>query len=132
MANNSALVVGKKSPKKLTRQSKIFKTIIKAILEKKGINILSLDMRKIPEASADFFIICEANNPIQLKSIAENVEEIVKKETGELPYKHEGFQALKWILIDFVNIVVHIMLPETRKFYQIEDVWHDAPTMEHT
>ena len=131
MANSSVQVINKKSPKKLSRQSKIFKTIIKAILEKKGINVVSLDMRKIQEASADFFIICEATNPIQLKSIAENVEEIVKKETGELPYKHEGFQALKWILIDFVNVVVHVMLPEIRTFYQLEEVWHDAPGMEH-
>lgn len=92
---------------------------------------MSLDLRKIPEAVADFFIICEANNPIQLRAIADFVEEDVKKRTSEMPYKHEGRQGQQWILIDYVNIVVHIMLPEPRKFYQLEEMWSDAPLMEH-
>jgi ribosome-associated protein len=55
----------------------------------------------------------------------------VKKHTGELPYKHEGYKALQWILIDYVNIVVHVMLPEPRKFYGLEEMWSDAERMEH-
>jgi ribosome-associated protein len=122
----------KKNPiKKLTKNSKIFKAVIHAIQEKKGENIVSLDLRKIPEAVADFFIICEASNNIQLKAIADFVEEDVKKKCGELPYKHEGRQAQQWILIDYVNIVVHIMLPEPRKFYRLEEMWSDAPLVEH-
>ena len=116
---------------RLTRNSKIFKTIIHAIQEKKGENIVSLDLRKIPEAVADFFIICEASNNTQLKAIADFVEEEVKKKCGELAYKHEGRQALQWILIDFVNVVVHIMLPEPRKFYRLEEMWSDAPSASH-
>jgi len=116
---------------RITRSSKIFKTIIYGIVEKKGINIVSLDLRKIPEAVCDFFIICEANNNNQLKAIADSVEEEVKKTCNESPYKHEGRQAQQWILIDYVNIVVHIMLPEPRKFYQLEEMWSDAPAMEH-
>ena len=107
---------------RLTRNSKIFKTIVHAILEKKGENILSLDLRKIPEAVSDFFIICEASNNIQLKAIADSVEMEVKKKCGELPYKHEGRQGEQWILIDYVNVVVHIMLPEPRKFYKLEEM----------
>jgi len=80
---------------------------------------------------ADFFIICEATNNIQLKAIADFVEIEVKKKCGELPYKHEGRQSEQWILIDYVNVVVHIMLPETRKFYQLEELWSDAPLIEH-
>lgn len=132
MNNLEALKSRKKnSLTRLTRSSKIFKTIIHAIHEKKGENIVSLDLRKIPEAVADFFIICEANNSTQLKAIADFIEYDVKEKTGEAIYKHEGKQGLQWILIDYVNIVVHVMLTETRKFYQLEEMWSDAPAMEH-
>jgi ribosome-associated protein len=126
-----ALKSRKKSATRLTRSSKIFKTIIHAIQEKKGEQIVSLDLRKIPEAVSDFFIICQASNPNQLRAIADSVEEEVKKTCGELAFKHEGRQAQQWILIDYVNIVVHIMLPEPRKFYRLEEMWSDAPQQEH-
>ncbi len=116
---------------RLTKNSKILKTIIAAIQEKKGENIVSLDLRKIPEAVADFFIVCEANNPTLLKAIADDVEHEVKERCGESAYKHEGRQAQQWILIDYVNVVVHIMLPEPRKFYRLEEMWSDAVTTEH-
>jgi len=116
---------------RLTRNSKIFKAIVYAIQEKKGEKIVSLDLKKIPEAVSDFFIICEASNNIQLKAIADSVEMEVKKKCRELPYKHEGHQAEQWILIDYVNVVVHIMLPEPRKFYRLEEMWSDAPALEH-
>ena len=132
MNNLDALNTRKKnSVVRLTRNSKLFKTIIHAIEEKKGENIVSLDLRKIPEASADFFIICQASNPTQLRAIADFVETDVKKKCLEIAYKHEGRQAQQWILIDYVNIVVHVMLPEPRKFYQLEEMWSDAPMMEH-
>ena len=132
MNNLDVLATRKKSSIiRLTRNTKIFKTIVNAILEKKGQNIVSLDLRKIPEAVSDFFIICEATNPTQLKAIADFVEEDVKEKCGEVSYKHEGRQAQQWILIDYVNVVVHIMLPEPRKFYQLEEMWSDAQSMEH-
>ena len=132
MNNLSILATRKKSGQtRTTRSSKIFKTIIHSIQEKKGEKLVSLDLRKIPEAVADFFIICEATNNIQLKAIADFVESEVKKKCGELPYKHEGRQSEQWILIDYVNVVVHIMLPESRKFYQLEELWSDAPLIEH-
>ena len=116
---------------RLTKSSKIIKTIVAAVHEKKAENVISLDLRKIPEAVADFFIICEANNPSLLKAIADEVEFQVKEQCGENPYKHEGRQAQQWILIDYVNVVVHIMLPEPRKFYQLEEMWSDAVAAEH-
>jgi ribosome-associated protein len=121
----------KNSVVRLTRSSKLFKTIINAIQEKKGENIVSIDLRKINEAVADFFIICQANSNTQLKAIADFVEYEVEEKCDEQVYKHEGKQAQQWILIDFVNIVVHVMLPEPRKFYQLEDMWSDAPQIEH-
>lgn len=132
MNNLDVLEKRKKSAtSRITRNSKIFKTIINAIEEKKGEKIVSLDLKKIPEAVTDFFIICEASNPLQLKAIADYVEYEVKKICGELPFKHEGKQGEQWILIDYVNIVVHVMLEEPRKFYKLEEMWSDASTVEH-
>ncbi len=132
MSNLNILNTPRKSSiTRITRNSKIFKAIINAIQDKKGEYIVSMDLRKIPEAVADFFIICQANSNTQIKAIADFIEEDVKIKTSELAYKHEGRQGQQWILIDYVNIVVHIMLPETRKFYQLEEMWSDAPSIEH-
>ncbi len=116
---------------RLSRNSKIFKTIIKAIQDKKGEDIVSLDLRKIPEASADFFIVCQASSTTQVKAISDFIEDQVKTICEEMPYKHEGRQALQWVLIDYINIVVHVMHPEARKFYKLEDMWSDAVAQLH-
>ena len=120
-----------KSADRLTKNAKILKTIIQAIQEKKGEKIISLDLRKIHEAVADFFIVCEAGSTTQVRAIADFVETEVKNKCGELPYKHEGKQVLQWVIIDYINVVVHIMLPETRRFYKLEEMWSDAAMEEH-
>ncbi len=122
-----------KKPKvtRLTRNSSIFKTIIKAIQQKKGENIVSLDLRKIPEAVADFFIICEATSNTQIKAISDSVEMEVKKKCLETPFRQEGRAGAHWVLIDYVNIVVHVFHPETRKFYRLEEMWSDGSMQEH-
>lgn len=116
---------------RLNRNSKIFKTIIQAILDKKGENIISLDLRKIPEASSDFFIVCEATSTTQIKAIADFVEDQLKKICGESPYRHEGKQVAQWVLIDYINVVVHVMHPEARNFYKLEEMWSDAVSQMH-
>ena len=116
----------RKSTTKLSKASKIYKSVIKAIQAKKGDDIIVLDLRKIPEAVTDFFVICQATSSTQIRAIADSVEDIVKKDAGENPYRHEGKQALQWVLIDYINIVVHIMHPDARKFYKLEDMWSDA------
>ncbi len=116
---------------RINRNSKLFKSILKAIQEKKGENIVSLDLRKIPEAVSDFFIICEATSSIQVRAIANNIEHLVKENCGEMPYRHEGMSALQWVLVDYVNVVVHIFQPETRKFYRLEEMWNDADGIDH-
>jgi len=122
----TALETRKKSPTKLSKNSRLFKAIIKAIEDKKGEDIVSLDLRKIPESVADFFIVCSANSAPQVKAISDNIEQVVFEICAEHPYKQEGRQALQWVLIDYVNIVVHVMQPSTRTFYKIEDMWSDA------
>lgn len=116
---------------RLTRNSKLFKSILTAILEKKGENIISLDLRKIPEAVADFFIICEAGNSTQVKAIADYIEYYTKETVKESPYRTEGQQSGHWVLVDFVNVVVHVMHAETRRFYRLEEMWSDAECEEH-
>lgn len=129
----TALQVASTRPRRtrITRNSKLFKSIIHAIQQKKGENIISLDLRKIPEAVADFFIVCEATTNVQVKAIADAIEEEVRKSTGEMPYRHEGHQALQWVLIDYVDIVAHVFQTETRKFYRLEEMWADAEQVEH-
>jgi ribosome-associated protein len=116
----------KKTAARLTKNSKIVKTIIRAIQQKKGQNIITLDLRKIPEAVADFFVICEADNQPQVRAISDYVEDNVKNHCDEDPYRHEGLKHLHWVVIDYVNVVVHIMQPDTRKFYKLEEMWSDA------
>lgn len=125
----TALQGRKKSVTRLTRNSKLFKNILEAIKDKKGEKIVSLDLKSIDEAVADFFILCEANSHIQVKAIADNVIERVLEECGEKPFHVEyGDQ---WTLIDYVNIVVHIFQSENRKFYNLESLWADAQRTEH-
>jgi ribosome-associated protein len=121
----------KKGTARLNKNSKIFKAIVKAIQDKKGENIISLDLRKIHEAVADFFIICEAKSQPQIRAITDFVEDEVKKKCGESPYHHEGKENMHWVILDYVNVVVHIMMPEQRKFYKLEEMWSDAALEEY-
>lgn len=122
----------KKSVTRLTKRSKIIKTIINAIRDKKGEKIISLDLRKVKEAVADFFIVCEASNQPQVRAIADFVREELKHKCNEYAYRHEGYQKLSWVLIDYVNVVVHVMLSDTRTFYKLEEMWNDADIEEHS
>jgi ribosome-associated protein len=119
----------KKATPRLTRNSKLFKSIIHAIKEKKGEDVVSLDLKKIDEAVADYFVLCEARSNTQIRAIAGSIEEIVEKECGEKPYHVEHGDS--WTLVDYVNVVVHIFLHEQRMFYGLESLWEDAPRAEH-
>jgi len=117
---------GKKGVKRLTKSSKIIKTIIAAIEGKKGEQIVLLDLRKINEAVADFFIICEAGNQPQIRAITDHVMDEVSDRCAEKPYRQEGQKQMQWVLIDYVNVVVHVITPELRRFYKLEEMWSDA------
>jgi len=102
------------------------KAVVEGILEKKGDNIITLDLRPIENAVCDYFIICEGNSNIQVEAIAESVEDTVKKMLGQRPYRSEGWENALWILIDYINVVVHVFQRETRQFYNLESLWADA------
>lgn len=125
----STLQARSKAPIRTTRASKLFKTIIKAIQEKKGEAIVSLDLHNIDEAVADFFIVCEAGSYVQIRAIGDAIVDAVVRESEEKPYHTEGGE--HWTLIDYVNIVVHIFNKEQRKFYDLEGLWADAGRVEH-
>ena len=124
----TGLQARKKAATRLTKNSKLFKTIISAIQAKKGENIVSLDLKKIDEAVADFFILCDARSNIQVKAIAQSIEELVETECEERPYHIEHGD--KWTLVDYVNIVVHVFQHDQRMFYGIESLWEDAARTE--
>ena len=99
---------------------------VNGILEKKGKDIVTLDLRNVKNALTDYFIICHADSGTQVGAIAKGIEEEVYKKTGEDPWHKEGFENAEWILLDYVNVVVHIFLKEKRYFYSIENLWADA------
>ncbi|MDQ3046176.1 MAG: ribosome silencing factor [Bacteroidota bacterium] len=103
---------------------------IEGILEIKGKNISMLNLKGIHNRVCDYFIICQADSSTQVKAIAGSVEEIVKKQTGERPYRKEGFENSEWILVDYVTVVVHIFQTQIRNFYNLESLWADAEVTE--
>jgi ribosome-associated protein len=100
--------------------------IINSIQETKGNEIVQLDLREIPEAPANYFIICNGQSTTQVKAIANNLLKTLKDDHGIFPNHVEGQSTSQWILIDFFDVVVHVFYPETREFYDIENLWGDA------
>ncbi len=131
MTTTSVAVKSKATSTKVSKNSKVFKTIIEAIKDKKGEDIISLDLRKIHEAVADFFIVCSADNTTQLSAIINSIEDKMLNVCGERPYKQEGVKNSQWVLIDYVTIVVHVMHTQSRQFYKLEELWSDAVATNH-
>ncbi len=117
--------------KALTVKSPLIKTIIAAIQDKKGEQIVSLDLAKVEESIADFFIICEGSNPLQVKAIVDFIEEKALENCGEKPLRIDGKKGNQWIVMDYGDVIIHCMMPEIRKQYQLAELWHDANKLEH-
>lgn len=100
----------------------------KLALDKKAFNIKILDLRKLSNI-ADFFVICSAEVELHAKAIADHIIESLTKK-GVKVWHNEGYEASRWILLDYVDVVVHIFLKETREFYGLERLWGDAPLKE--
>ncbi len=111
--------------------AKLEDVISDAILDKKGEEVVSLDLRKIGDAVADVFIICHATSRTQVKAIADNIDRKVKEKTGENPWHSEGHGNLEWVVLDYVNVVAHVFLKDKREFYQLEQLWQDAERTDH-
>jgi ribosome-associated protein len=105
--------------------------IVEGIRDKKGKNIIQLDLRKLGDAPADFFIICEGDSNTHVKAISDSVYKKVKDALQSMPTHTEGSNNAKWILMDYFNTVVHVFYPETREFYELESLWSDAEVTEY-
>ena len=104
--------------------------IVEGIRDKKGKKIVQLDLRKLGDAPADFFIICEGDSNTHVKAITDSIHKKVKEELETAPSHTEGSSNSKWILMDYFNTVVHVFHPETRDFYELEHLWSDAKVTE--
>ena len=105
--------------------------IIDAIQDIKGKRITKLDLRKLDDAASDFFIICEGDSNTQVSALADNIYKRVRNELNVKPSHIEGQGGGKWILVDYFTTVVHIFYPETRTFYDLEDLWSDAEVTQY-
>ena len=101
-----------------------------AIYDKKGENVVSLDLRSIDGAITDYFVVCDGSNTTQVGAIADNIAEKMKEE-GHTLYRSQGEGNNFWIIQDYGNIVVHIFLKEYREFYRLEELWADVPRKEY-
>lgn len=100
--------------------------IIEGILEKKGKDIISIDLSGLDNPVCDSFIISHGDSGTQVKAIADNIEEKVKKKLNAKALHKEGYENLQWVLLDFSSVVVHIFDLDTRKYYQLEELWADG------
>lgn len=94
--------------------------------ENKAKNITVLDLRQIPNAVTDFFVICSGESNVQVEGIASTVSRHTRKELQEKPWHQEGKTNSEWILLDYVSVVAHIFYKDARHFYELEDLWSDA------
>jgi ribosome-associated protein len=116
----------KKTTKKTSSAETLNELIISLIQDRKGHDIVSIDLRKIPEAMSDYFVICHGDSTTQTRAITDYLEEEVRKQTNAKPFHLEGRNNGEWCLIDFGDVVVHVFEKEKREFYQLEDLWSDG------
>ena len=116
--------------KKQVSTDDLIAVIIKGIDDVKGEEIQLLDLREIENTVCDYFIICSGNSNTQVNAISNSVQKIVSKEVKDKPWHIEGQGNAEWVLIDYVNVVVHIFQKQVRDFYDIESLWGDAKITE--
>jgi len=112
--------------KALKESAYISELAIYGIQEKKGNDIVRLDLRNIFSSVTDYFVVCHADSSTQVKAIANSVEEEIFKATQQEPWRKEGLEYGEWILLDYIDVVVHIFRTDKREFYGVEDLWGDA------
>jgi len=100
--------------------------IVKGLQEKKGRNIVTIDLLNTPGAICQYMIICEGNNPNQLAALSDSVWEFVSNELKEKPLSIDGMRNARWIGLDYGTVIVHLFLPELRAFYRLEHLWEDS------
>jgi iojap-like ribosome-associated protein len=104
----------------------LIQQITEGIQEKKGKNIIVADLTKINDTICSYFVICQGNSPAQIAAIVDSIKEYTRKGSGDKPFAVDGLRNAEWVAMDYVNVLVHIFLPEVRDFYNLEHLWEDA------
>lgn len=112
--------------KKQESADELIAVIIKGIDDVKGENIQLLDLRELENTVCDYFIICSGNSNTQVNAISGSVQKVVSKEIKDKPWHIEGEMNAEWVLMDYVNVIVHVFQKHVREFYDIESLWGDA------
>lgn len=112
--------------KKIVNSDLLITEIVRGIEDVKGENITILDLREIENTVCDYFIICEGNSNTQVSAVSGSIQKIVSKSLKDKPWHVEGESNAEWILLDYVNIVVHVFQKQVREFYNLEGLWGDA------
>ena len=110
---------------------KLIETIVSAIEDKKGKNIVSLDLSGFDGAICSHFVVCNADSTTQVAAIADGIEEKVLETLGEKVWRVEGLGNSVWVVMDYGDVMVHVFQTETRDFYKLEQLWADAPVREY-
>lgn len=122
--------MGKRKKDSTASAQKLSSLIVKGMQEKKANEIVLMDLRKVKNAVADFFVICSGNSDKQLDAIADSVDAEVYKGINENPWHVEGKNNKEWMILDYTNVVVHIFRKDRRSFYALEKLWGDAEITE--
>ena len=116
--------------RKGANSEKLSDVIVKGMQEKKATDIVVLDLRKVKNAVADFFILCSGNSDKQLDAIADSIDAEVSKTLKENPWHIEGKNNKEWMLLDYIDVVAHVFKKDRREFYALEKLWGDAEIIE--
>lgn len=112
--------------KVLNESAYISELAIHGMQEKKGNDLVRLDLRGVNSSVADYFVICHADSATQVKAIANSVEDEIYKAIQAEPWRKEGLEYGEWILLDYIDVVIHVFRTDKREFYGVEDLWGDA------
>ena len=110
----------------MEQTTQLVETIKKGIQEKKGQHIVVADLQGIDGAIARYFVICQGSSPAQVEAITESIGEMARKELNEKPTRVAGLENAQWVAMDYGDVMVHIFVPDTRAYYDLEHLWDDA------
>lgn len=110
----------------MTKTKELVNKIIEGIQEKKGTEIVVADLTEIGDTICDYLVICQGNSPTQLDAIIRSIAEVTERDLNERPIGLDGYRNAEWVAMDYVDVVVHVFLPDFRAFYQLENLWADA------
>ena len=114
----------------MNEAKKLIQQITEGIQEKKGKGIVVADLTHIDDTICNYLVICQGNSPSQVTAIVESVKEFTRKGADSKPYAIDGLRNAEWVAMDYSDVLVHVFLPEARRFYDLEHLWADAKLTE--